>query len=348
MLTWHELAQLGRQETLCDIHCVTRWSRYDNLFEGVPVRTILRHRPAPRRTLAHVLVHAEPGLHHQPSAGGPRPRRPTCSRLTHDGEPLTPEHGGPGAPAGAAPLPLEERQVGHGVRVPRRRTSPASGSRTATTCAAIRGGRSGTGGRIRRGCAGDRGASHHWSGRHVKRGRQFRRPRLPSGRTCYFSPPDDDLVRSSLAGAGGRAAGRRHPPGRRRAGRAKRPRRWSPPSGRCASGWPRWWPTSATTSRPCRSRRRAERQAVLNLVAEPAPAPRRSRRGSRRNLKALEELELRSTGSWAIVADGPDRVGHHRDPVPGRLRARASGGRSAPIPTGPTTWWPASSPRCAR
>ena len=26
-LTWDELMRLPRQETLCDIHCVTRWSR---------------------------------------------------------------------------------------------------------------------------------------------------------------------------------------------------------------------------------------------------------------------------------------------------------------------------------
>ena len=30
---WNELRALARRETVCDIHCVTRWSRYDNTFE---------------------------------------------------------------------------------------------------------------------------------------------------------------------------------------------------------------------------------------------------------------------------------------------------------------------------
>jgi DMSO/TMAO reductase YedYZ molybdopterin-dependent catalytic subunit len=33
-ITWEELQALPRRQTPCDIHCVTRWSRYDNLFEG--------------------------------------------------------------------------------------------------------------------------------------------------------------------------------------------------------------------------------------------------------------------------------------------------------------------------
>ena len=40
-LTWDDLLALPRAETLCDIHCVTRWSRFDNAFEGVPVQAIL-------------------------------------------------------------------------------------------------------------------------------------------------------------------------------------------------------------------------------------------------------------------------------------------------------------------
>ena len=37
-LTYEELLALPTQETLCDIHCVTRWSRLENRFEGVAVR----------------------------------------------------------------------------------------------------------------------------------------------------------------------------------------------------------------------------------------------------------------------------------------------------------------------
>ena len=33
--TWEEFLALPRSEVFCDIHCVTRWSRLDNRFEGV-------------------------------------------------------------------------------------------------------------------------------------------------------------------------------------------------------------------------------------------------------------------------------------------------------------------------
>ncbi len=92
-LTWPELLALPRQETVCDIHCVTRWSRYDNVFEGVPVRGLLE-RAAPRPEARFVLVHAEQGFTtNLPLEDLDRPAN--LLALTHSGEPLTPEHGGP-------------------------------------------------------------------------------------------------------------------------------------------------------------------------------------------------------------------------------------------------------------
>jgi len=92
-LTWSELLALPRQETLCDIHCVTRWSRYDNRFEGVAIRTILERagvKPAAR----YVMVSAEHGF----TTNVPMEdfaRDANLLALTHNGEDLTPEHGGP-------------------------------------------------------------------------------------------------------------------------------------------------------------------------------------------------------------------------------------------------------------
>src|SRR5215469_15261742 len=40
-LTWEELLALPRTRLTTDIHCVTTWSRYDNDWEGVHIRTIL-------------------------------------------------------------------------------------------------------------------------------------------------------------------------------------------------------------------------------------------------------------------------------------------------------------------
>jgi DMSO/TMAO reductase YedYZ molybdopterin-dependent catalytic subunit len=92
-LTWDDVLALPRSETLCDIHCVTRWSRYDNVFEGVAVQEILA-RARPRGEAAYVLVHAEQSYTtNLPLADLDRPGN--LLAVSHNGEPLTPEHGGP-------------------------------------------------------------------------------------------------------------------------------------------------------------------------------------------------------------------------------------------------------------
>ncbi len=92
-LTWDELLKLPRQESLCDIHCVTRWSRYDNLFSGIPLAPIIE-RAGLRPEATHVLIHAEQGFTtNLPLADFVMPAN--LLALEHNGEPLTPEHGGP-------------------------------------------------------------------------------------------------------------------------------------------------------------------------------------------------------------------------------------------------------------
>ncbi len=92
-LAWADLQALPRQETACDIHCVTRWSRYDNVFEGIAVPAVLA-RARPRPTARYALVHAEHGFTtNLPIEDLDRPAN--LLALSHNGEPLTPEHGGP-------------------------------------------------------------------------------------------------------------------------------------------------------------------------------------------------------------------------------------------------------------
>ena len=92
-LTWADLQALPRQETLCDIHCVTRWSRYDNLFAGVPVRALLE-RAGVRTSARFALVQAEHGFTtNLPLEDLDRPEN--LLALSHNGEALAPEHGGP-------------------------------------------------------------------------------------------------------------------------------------------------------------------------------------------------------------------------------------------------------------
>ena len=92
-LGWEELLALPRRETACDIHCVTRWSRFDNVFEGVPVQEVLA-RAGVKPQAGYALVHAEQGYStNLPLADLDRPAN--LLALSHNGEPLTPEHGGP-------------------------------------------------------------------------------------------------------------------------------------------------------------------------------------------------------------------------------------------------------------
>jgi DMSO/TMAO reductase YedYZ molybdopterin-dependent catalytic subunit len=92
-LSWDELNELPRSATTQDIHCVTRWSRFDATFEGVhwrDVAPLVQPKPAAR----FVIAHAEHGF----TSNVPIEFLEDDDALlaTHaDGEPLTPDHGYP-------------------------------------------------------------------------------------------------------------------------------------------------------------------------------------------------------------------------------------------------------------
>jgi len=91
--TWEEFQSLPRVEVRNDIHCVTRWSKLDNLWQGVAVQEVLREagvRPEARFAIAH----AEQGF----TANLPIAellKDDVLLALRHGGEDLTPEHGWP-------------------------------------------------------------------------------------------------------------------------------------------------------------------------------------------------------------------------------------------------------------
>jgi DMSO/TMAO reductase YedYZ molybdopterin-dependent catalytic subunit len=92
-LRWDEFNQLPTTQVTSDFHCVTRWSRFDNLWSGVGFRTILDLVKLKPRT-AFVLVHAEHGY----TANVPLPdldHENVLFATHHDGQPLTPDHGYP-------------------------------------------------------------------------------------------------------------------------------------------------------------------------------------------------------------------------------------------------------------
>ena len=91
--SWEELQALPRVEVACDIHCVTRWSRLDNRFEGVSVREIVR-RVRPKPEAKYVMVHADPDYTTN-IALAELVDDDVILALKHNGQPLTAEHGGP-------------------------------------------------------------------------------------------------------------------------------------------------------------------------------------------------------------------------------------------------------------
>lgn len=60
-IRYDEIRSLPAVDVLCDIHCVTHWSRLNNTFTGVPTRLLIeRARPKPEARF--VMCHCEAGF----------------------------------------------------------------------------------------------------------------------------------------------------------------------------------------------------------------------------------------------------------------------------------------------
>ena len=94
-LSWEQFNALPRTQITIDLHCVTRWSKTDTLWEGVRVSTLIDQglfKPLPEALF--VLQHAEYGY----TANLPLEivLQENFLLATHyNGQPITPEHGYP-------------------------------------------------------------------------------------------------------------------------------------------------------------------------------------------------------------------------------------------------------------
>ena len=92
---WADFQKLPRAKVKMDIHCVTRWSKFDTDWEGVSVKTLvdegfIKLKP----TAMYVLQHCEYGF----TVNVPLDvaLQPNFLLATHfDGQPLDPDHGYP-------------------------------------------------------------------------------------------------------------------------------------------------------------------------------------------------------------------------------------------------------------
>ena len=92
-LDWQQFSALERTRNTQDIHCVTRWSRFDTTFDGVHWRELAK-LARPKASARFAIAHAE----HDFTANVPLSFLEADDALlaTHgDGEPLTPDHGYP-------------------------------------------------------------------------------------------------------------------------------------------------------------------------------------------------------------------------------------------------------------
>ena len=90
---YEQLRALPATEVTTDIHCVTRWSRFDARFRGVHWSELAK-LAGPRPAGRYVVAHAEQGF----TANVPlRALEDENALIAYDadGDPLTPEHGWP-------------------------------------------------------------------------------------------------------------------------------------------------------------------------------------------------------------------------------------------------------------
>jgi DMSO/TMAO reductase YedYZ molybdopterin-dependent catalytic subunit len=92
---WEEFQKLPRVRVFADFHCVTRWSRLGNLWDGVPARELLRLAGGAAAAARYVMAY---GYDRGWTTNLPLEHFLAEDALVatlHDGAPISAEHGGP-------------------------------------------------------------------------------------------------------------------------------------------------------------------------------------------------------------------------------------------------------------
>jgi DMSO/TMAO reductase YedYZ molybdopterin-dependent catalytic subunit len=94
-LTWEEFNQLPKNRIVMDLHCVTKWSLFDSVWEGVTLRTLMNVGLLQVKSQAvHVMQHAEYGY----TTNLPLEimlQENFLLATHHNDQPITPDHGYP-------------------------------------------------------------------------------------------------------------------------------------------------------------------------------------------------------------------------------------------------------------
>jgi DMSO/TMAO reductase YedYZ molybdopterin-dependent catalytic subunit len=95
LLDWAQFLELPRVTVFADMHCVTRWSRLGNVWEGVSTRHVIDLAGGPKPEARFVIAH---GYDNGWTTNLPLDEflaEDALIAIRHDGEDISLEHGGP-------------------------------------------------------------------------------------------------------------------------------------------------------------------------------------------------------------------------------------------------------------
>lgn len=95
LITWADFQALPRVRVFSDFHCVTRWSRLGNIWEGVSTKDLLNLAGGLRPEATHVLAHGYDSGFTTNLPLSDFLAEDALVAFLHDGEPISTEHGGP-------------------------------------------------------------------------------------------------------------------------------------------------------------------------------------------------------------------------------------------------------------
>jgi DMSO/TMAO reductase YedYZ molybdopterin-dependent catalytic subunit len=93
-LTWEEFLKLPTRRAVTDIHCVTRWSKLDTTWEGVPWSWVME-TAKPRAEAKFIMAHCEYDFTANVPLQEMLDDKNTLLAYKYDDKPLEPDHGYP-------------------------------------------------------------------------------------------------------------------------------------------------------------------------------------------------------------------------------------------------------------
>jgi len=94
VLSWPDILDLPSVEVTTDIHCVTKWSKFDTKWKGVPFSVIYEMAGA-HSDATHIMCHSEYGFTANLPLEDLTGDNVALLAYEYDGRPLEPDHGYP-------------------------------------------------------------------------------------------------------------------------------------------------------------------------------------------------------------------------------------------------------------